>query len=241
MKEELHRTRYLKLPFSFDGDKLKKDLSRISHDEWINHFNVKAYEKRWSCVPLRSVGGRKDHIVSMPQGNFEDTDILDRCPYFRELIDTFRCEKTSVRLMSLEAGGIIREHSDPGTCLEDGVVRLHVPIQTDRKVIFTIGGEAVHFSLGDTWYINAHVRHGVRNGSHVSRIHLMLDCVTNPWLEKVLSEAGYVANKKPQYGDANITDENVHQVIKQLKSMGTKTADELAEKLLAKTGQPVET
>ncbi|MDH3974210.1 MAG: aspartyl/asparaginyl beta-hydroxylase domain-containing protein [Deltaproteobacteria bacterium] len=236
-EEDLQRTKFLKLPFSFDRDKLEEDLSRIADDEWINHFNVKACEKRWCCVPLRSVEGKKDHIVSSPHETFEDTEILDRCPYFREVIDSFNCEKTSVRLMSLEAGGIIKEHSDGDTSLEDGMVRLHIPIQTDPEVIFTIGGEKIHFSRGDTWYINAHVRHGVQNKSNLRRIHLMLDCPTNPWLEKVFKEAGYMANKKPKYGDPGVTDENVREVIRQLKSMGTKAGDELAEKLTAKMGR----
>ena len=57
------KTKYFKLPFSFDINRLNDDLNEILDDEWISHFNRRAYEKKWSCVPLRSVDGRIDHIV----------------------------------------------------------------------------------------------------------------------------------------------------------------------------------
>lgn len=227
-------SRYLKLPFSFDLAQLRRELACASAaSQWISHFNTGAYEKNWSCIPLRSVDGRLDHIMPLENSSFQDTAILAQCPYFREVIARFECEKTSVRLMSLEAGGVIREHRDDGASLDDGITRLHIPIQTSPHVLFRIDGEEVHFSAGDTWYLNAAFRHGVENRSPVARVHLMLDCVTNPWLEQMFEAAGGVLREKPPYGDPAIHDGNVLEVIASLRAGGQGAGMCLAEQLEA--------
>ncbi|MGE5467319.1 MAG: aspartyl/asparaginyl beta-hydroxylase domain-containing protein [Ignavibacteria bacterium] len=227
----MYATKALRLPLNFDVARLEQDLDRIEADEWVDHFNTAAYERRWSCVPLRSIGGRADHIVSTDGPGYEDTPILARCPYFREVIDSFRCDKTSVRLMALEAGGIIKEHVDFGTCFEDGIVRLHVPIRTTPEVVFIVEGEEIHFDAGATWYLNAGARHGVRNGSGIRRVHLMLDCISNAWLESMLGEAGFVTEPPPKYGDRSITDVNVDSVIAALRAMQTTAGAAMADRL----------
>lgn len=228
-----HKTRYLKLPFFFDICRLNKDLEQIRKADWIEHFNTAAYENEWSCVPLRSLNGRPDHILSLPDVHYEDTDILERCPYFQEVINTFECETMSVRLMALGAGSRIKMHTDKGTSFEDGIARLHVPIVTTPDICFTIEDEEVHFSAGHTWYLNADCLHGVNNKSQNPRIHLMLDCIVNPWLEKVFLNAGFVPNAPPKYGDPSINDGNVAAIISSLIAMNSEPAKQLAERLIA--------
>jgi len=224
---------YLKLPFSFDVPRLRQDLAKIPASAWIDHFNAAAYETGWSCVPLRSVGGRTDHIMSVDGATYADTELLATTPYFREVIDAFPCAKTSVRLMALEAGCVIKEHMDPATCCDDGVARFNVPIQTAPEVLFIVAGEPVHFSLGDTWYLNAGARHGVRNDSPRRRVHLMLDCIVNPWLNGVLEAAGLEHRAPAKYEDPSITDANVEAVIASLLAQGGSSARGLAERLNA--------
>lgn len=224
-------SRYLKLPFSFDLQRLQDELLRLEKSEWIRHFNTSAYVNDWLCLPLRSVGGRIDHIIPVNEGVFEDTVLLQACPYLAEVIQFFQCEKTSVRLMSLAAGGEIKEHRDDGTSIEDGITRLHIPITTTPEVLFYIDGEPVHFSAGDTWYLNASCLHGVRNPGNQARVHLMLDCVTNDWLMHAFKEAGWVARAKPKYHDPAINDHNVIDVIAQLRSDGRPVAMALAAQM----------
>ncbi|MDO9271264.1 MAG: aspartyl/asparaginyl beta-hydroxylase domain-containing protein [Methylobacter sp.] len=229
----IHKTRYLKLPFFFDACGLNKDLKKIRKTEWIEHFNAAAYENAWNCVPLRSLNGRQEHILSLSDMHYEDTDILRRCPYFQGVIDTFECEKTSVRLMALGAGSRIKMHTDKGTSFEDGMARLHVPIVTTPDICFTIEDEEVHFSAGFTWYLNANCLHGVNNKSRSPRIHLMLDCIVNPWLEKVFLDAGFIADAPPKYGDPSINDKNVVAIISSLTAMNNEPAKQMAARLIA--------
>jgi len=228
-----YKTRYLKLPFFFDIFRLNEDLAKITKTEWIDHVNTAAYENDWSCVPLRSLDGRADHILSLPDVHYEDTDILGRCPYFQEVINTFKCEKTSVRLMALGAGSRIKMHTDKGTSFEDGMARLHIPVITAPEICFTIEDEDIHFSAGYTWYLNANCLHGVNNESKSSRIHLMLDCIVNPWLEAVFQDAGFEPDDTPKYGDPSINDRNVAGIISGLIAMNTETGRQMAERLAA--------
>lgn len=228
-----HKTRYLKLPFFFDVRRLNEDLAKIRGAEWIAHVNTAAYENDWSCVPLRSLNGRSDHILSLSNVHYENTDILERCPYFQEVINTFECEKTSVRLMALGAGSRIKMHTDKGTSFEDGMARLHVPIITAPDICFTIEDEEVHFSAGNTWYLNANCLHGVNNESKHPRIHLMLDCIVTPWLQNIFQAAGFEPDDEPKYGDSSINDENVAAIISSLIAMNTKVGRQMAERLAA--------
>ncbi len=229
----IQATRYLKLPFEFDVGRMQHELTQVATAEWVSHFNTEAYEKNWHCIPLRSVDGRLDHIMSIADANFQDTAILQRCPYFQEVINRFECEKTSIRLMSLEAGGVIKEHSDQGTSFQDGVTRLHIPVITSPLVTFRIDGEEVHFSAGHTWYLNANCLHGVQNNSALPRVHLMLDCISNPWLEQVFNDAGFIANAKPKYDDPAINDDNVLEIIERLTAIGNPAGMRIADQLRA--------
>lgn len=223
---------YLKLPFSFDVARLRRDLASVETSGWVSHFNTGAYEKHWGCIPLRSVGGLASHIMPV-DGAFQDTPILAQCPYFREVIDSFCCEKTSIRLMSLEPGGVIKEHRDEAASIDDGMTRLHVPVQTCERVMFRIEGEEVHFTAGDTWYLNASCLHGVQNRGTEPRVHLMLDCITNPWLEAVFAAAGGVRRPSPKYPDPSINDHNVLEVIARLRASGHEIGASMADRLQA--------
>ena len=174
----------LKLPFSFDPDRLRSDLAKIQPDEWVPHFNRQVYEGEWSGVALRSVGGKPDQLYPDPTAidAFADTERLDRCPYYREVLSAFSCPLTSVRLLRLKAGSSIRDHRDYRLGYEDGEVRLHVPIVTNSDVAFFVEEQRVPMQEGECWYLNVNLRHRVDNHSKTDRIHLVIDCVVDDWL-----------------------------------------------------------
>ena len=227
----MSQTRYLQLPMTFDIERLQADLAIATQTQWISHFNTSAYENDWSCIPLRSVGGKSDHILPLHGFQFEDTPILKQCDYFQYVLRQFQCEVSSVRLMALAAGAEIKEHRDAGTSLEDGVTRLHIPIQSNPEVLFRIDDELIHFSVGHVWYLNASCLHGVHNAGTTTRIHLMLDCVTNPWLEAMFKSVGWQQPKPSIYADPNINNENVHMVISALRLNGSSASMMIADKL----------
>ena len=180
---------YVKLPFQFDAALLKQDLAQVAEDEWVRHFNQSNYEGNWSVAALRSNGGRTKQIYPDPHSpeNFEDTAILARCPYVREVLQKIECEKESVRFMLLAKGARIKEHKDYFMGFADGVIRLHIPVLTNPQVEFYLNGERVQMHEGELWYLDFSQKHRVENNSDKDRIHLVMDCKVNDWLVKHIS------------------------------------------------------
>lgn len=222
---------WLQLPLSLDVLRMQQESGQFGASDWIAHFNTRAYEQGWSCVPLRSAGGEAGHIIPLDGACYSDTPHLARCPYLREVISSFECETSAVRLMALAPGAVIHAHRDAGTALMDGLTRIHIPIQTSPQVLFSIDGETVHFTAGHAWYMDASCLHAVENRGGTPRIHLVIDCITNTWLEDLFARAGFVPKAPAKYGDPSINDGNVQAVIAQLRDSATPATLAMAERL----------
>ena len=180
----------LRLPFDFDPMGLAGDLAGIGEDEWVPHFNQFDYEGDWSGVALRSTSGQARQLYPDPsKSEYLNTPVLARSPYLRSVLDTFHCPVLAARLLRLAPGSKIREHRDHCLSLEDGEFRVHVPVQTSPEVIFLLAGEPVPLTSGTSWYLNVNHPHSVDNGSSQPRVHLVFDCVVNPWVLKIIAEA----------------------------------------------------
>lgn len=179
----------LKLPFQFDPAALQADLATISADEWVPHFNTSTYEGSWSGVALRSVGGRATQLYPDPtaHGQFADTDVLARCPTFHTVLATLECPLLAARLLRLDPRSHILEHRDYRLGYEDGEVRLHIPVVTHPAVTFFLSGQPVPMQVGECWYLNLNLPHRVDNHSDIARVHLVVDCVVNEWLDSLFA------------------------------------------------------
>ncbi len=179
----------VKFPFQFDAALLRADLEQVAPDEWIKHFNQQYYEGNWSVVALRSNGGKTKQIYPDPHSteDFEDTEILARCPYVRKVLDTIECDKEAVRFMLLGAGARIREHRDYFMGFDHGVVRLHIPVVTNEFVEFYLDNQLIKMREGELWYLDFYQKHRVENNSPADRIHLVIDCKLNGWLSEFIN------------------------------------------------------
>jgi len=185
----------LKLPLTFDVEGLEADFDRIRSEEWIVHFNDRYYEGEWSGVSLRAIGGASNTIYPDPAKaeSYADTPLLAQCPSIREAIATLECPVRSARLLKLGAGARILEHSDNNLSLEDGEIRLHVPIITSPLVDFYLNGERIEMKPGECWYINANLPHRVDNHSDTARVHLVIDCKVDDWMRLLVESASTTA------------------------------------------------
>lgn len=227
-------TAFLQLPFVYQADLLLADYQRLQSARWLAHYNQQAHQGDWTCLPLRAAAGQIDNIYADNGDAYADTEWLKLCPYFSEILQQLACEKIAVRLMSLAAGARILPHRDPGGGFEDGVARLHIPIVTDPAIEFVIDGMAIHFSAAKCWYMNANCLHEVNNPSAINRVHLVIDCIPNPWLREVFSKAGWRENTPAYYGDPNINEHNIEQVIAALLQRGDSCSNQLAQDLQAR-------
>lgn len=179
----------LKLPFTFDSGKLKTDLEKFSESDWTPHFNQDYYEGDWSGIPLRAA--KNSHLAIYPDPaaeGFEDTALMARCEYIPEVLKNFECELETVRFLRLGAGAKILEHRDYMLGFENGVARVHIPVQTNPQVEFRLGGEVLQMREGEAWYLNFNLPHSVDNNGTKTRVHLVVDCLVNDWMREIFSE-----------------------------------------------------
>ena len=80
-------------------------------------------------------------------------------------------------LVRLEAGGEITAHQDKNFSLAHSH-RMHIPVVTNEKVLFTVGSEIINMQEGEVFEINNRRVHSVRNDGKDGRVHLILDWVT---------------------------------------------------------------
>ena len=177
-----------KLPLAFSSESLKADLKQILLEEWVAHFNKGYYEGEWKGLALRSTTGRANQLYRPQDDTREatDTPILARCHYFQEVLVSFKCPIRAARLLSLSPGSKIREHEDYFLGIEYGLIRIHIPITTDSCVEFIVGNQNLVMEEGETWYLDLSLPHRVSNNSNKDRIHLVIDCSVNDWLEAMI-------------------------------------------------------
>ena len=176
----------LRLPLHFDPEALQRDLTALSTVDWISHFVRQNYDGDWSAIPLRGLAG-ETHPIRMIYSDpirtdYVDTPFLQACPYFQTVLAAFDCPLTSVRLMKLTPGSVIKEHSDHDLAAEDGKARIHVPITSNRDVEFKVNGAPVPLALGEAWYLRLSDPHTVANRGETDRVHLVIDARMNDWL-----------------------------------------------------------
>lgn len=187
----------LQLLFQFDAQRLQTDLRQVKLDDWIKHYRQEHYEGNWAIAPLRSVAGHAKVIYAVPNPGqpdfYKNTSILENCPYFQAVLQSFQCPINAARLMSLEPGAEILEHSDDMGTDENVEMRIHIPVQTNSDVQFYMNGELVKMLPGEVWWGDFSLPHKVKNHGTESRIHLVLDCIPNGWLREELKKAGEVS------------------------------------------------
>jgi hypothetical protein len=173
-----------RLPLEFDPECLAKELTFVGPDEWASHSVKIHYDEGWGGAALRSGTGRTDDLDPARGGldAYRDTAILERCPYFREVLAAFRCRLARVRLLKLEVGTVVHEHVDEGMGRLGNQLRVHIPVVTNPDVEFYSDGKRVFMQPGECWFLDASFPHRLYNGGSEDRVHLVLDCVVDDWL-----------------------------------------------------------
>jgi aspartyl/asparaginyl beta-hydroxylase (cupin superfamily) len=97
--------------------------------------------------------------------------------------------------MKLAAGKSLRKHNDSiDQDIENKkIIRLHVPIRTNKDVIFTIYesdedklGQKLNLKTGRYYFLDVTKPHSVSNNSKIDRYHLVVDCFVNDDLNAIL-------------------------------------------------------
>jgi hypothetical protein len=216
---------------------LSRDLSVCENEKWKDHFNTRDYSGDWNSIALYSATGGQNDILTESASGFKPTKLLAGSPYFSEVLDGFKFEKESVRLLRLAPGSIIHEHRDLKLAYEHGIFRLHIPLRTSEDIDFIVGGERIEMKAGECWYANFDLPHSVRNDSGQERIHLVIDGKRNLWTDELFRSAGYDFEAEEKQKRSQYDAHTIGQMIEGLKNMKTETAMKMVADLLEQKKQ----
>jgi len=216
---------------TFDTRLLEADLAIALEQNWHNHYNASDYSGDWKIIALRSENGNESSITAKDSNNYQDTELLSHCLYFKQILEGFQCEKQAVRLMQLAPQSKIKTHRDYSLGYADGIFRIHIPIRTNSGVSFVVDGHHIPMKEGECWYANFNLPHSVENMGELSRIHLVIDCIRNAWSDDVFAAAGFDLSDPD---GIPIRTEDIPKIIAQLEMMDTDASRGIIEELKAK-------
>jgi hypothetical protein len=177
-------------PFKFDVEKMRADVATLEKEGWLTHYDP-TLSRKWRAILLVSkhgdTTGPESQRPSWDFTEFKRTPYVEKLPYFKYILDSFVCPQGRVRILKLAPGAGIDMHRDINAevgCLAFNQVRLHVPIHTNDKVTFFVGGEKIKMQPGRFYYVNFSKKHYVRNDGDTDRLHLVMDLKVNDWLRK---------------------------------------------------------
>lgn len=179
-----------RFPLKLDLKRMQEELRLLEDETWLSHYDL-ALADGWTTIPLVSHDGsardaRSQYVGTW--GQYKETQYLEKLPYFKEVLRTFKCPHGRIRIMKLMPGTIIKTHRDTFDEVSDfafGQVRLHIPVVTNDKVIFTVGGRNYKLEAGRLYYVNFSKKHYVRNDGTEARTHLVLDLQCNDFLRSI--------------------------------------------------------
>ncbi|MEQ8909377.1 MAG: aspartyl/asparaginyl beta-hydroxylase domain-containing protein [Vicingaceae bacterium] len=183
----------VQLNLNFKVEKLIEEVNKLEINSFL-YYNV---------ITLRGPAHLVDPNLPPPPAaedfadgswtDWKNTADLEKSPYLKEIVDFFdqHSKVTLVRLLRLEAGETVKEHTDPtlGLEVEKSVIRLTIPIISPEEVEFYLNQSIVHMKPGECWYLKLTDPHKVINKSSSERVNLTLDMRPNDWLKKLIAES----------------------------------------------------
>jgi hypothetical protein len=163
--------------FKYDIKNINELLSKIDASLWdINDLRQRMFavhNKTKSIVYVWS--DFSDETYDNVQVLIPSTDGLHQEVWkiAHEILNRYKEGKiTKLMLAKLNSNSDIPEHMDMGNLTK--IHRIHLPIKTNKKCIFSINGNAYNFEEGEVIEINNQRPHAVQNGEE-ERIHLICD------------------------------------------------------------------
>ena len=188
-----------------------KDLSALSdyldHAEFQLLTQIAPYKNNniWTALSVHGYGVNPSDIYKPGfarndkkiDSKLQWTSLLNKSIIepIREIIARLPCKFERIRLMKLAAGKSLRKHNDniDPDIENKKIVRIHIPIRTNSKVVFTIytndedeRGETFNLEVGRFYYLDVTKPHSVSNNSSIDRYHLVVDCYVNEELKAIL-------------------------------------------------------
>jgi len=215
---------FYRLPFKFDTQRLKEELSLYNENEWRAHPS--GFVGNSAMILISSNGGQNDDM-QMPM---LPTDRLQRAPYLQQVLASFNTVIGRSRLMRLAGQSTVKEHSDINYYWRKRV-RIHIPIITHPDIRFHCDEEDVHMSEGESWVFDNWRRHKVINPTDITRVHLVADTVgTTEFWDMLRNPYKPVSDEKFIAYDAN---KKTPLILERYEQSGPMSPGEMEAELIA--------
>jgi len=173
---------FVKLPIQFDVATLEREVRALPPSSWVPHPDKFPGNE---AVRLVTVNGQATDNFEGPMRPAAD---LEQLPYVRQVMGAIGGVWSRSRLMGLGPGAQVPVHVDARYHWRTHL-RIHIPIITNPKVLFTCGDETIHMAAGECWLFDSFRWHRVENNWTERRVHLVLDTVMTPQLRTLVDAA----------------------------------------------------
>jgi Aspartyl/Asparaginyl beta-hydroxylase len=120
----------------------------------------------WTGICVLSPG-KTNHLASLPK--------------LTAFIEQFGRENVlGINYFNLAPHSVLHRHRDMNGNLLFGVMRLHLPIQTNPQAIMEVQKKPYHLPLNTLWALDTSGLHALENRSELNRIHLVVDVKYGP-------------------------------------------------------------
>jgi Aspartyl/Asparaginyl beta-hydroxylase len=169
----------IRIPFTFDTELLNRDLAKSERFEYSTH-PLRYHDGSWRTINLVYSGGSATYTHEGAFGYGDEaprpTPVLNECPYFREVIETFGAPVKMARLSALPPGGRIHRHYDPIESIDFDCLRVHIPIRSDPDLVrFYLAFRRRRWRSGEAWYGDFTFPHSVHNRADFTRVNMIVD------------------------------------------------------------------
>jgi hypothetical protein len=169
---------FVELPIRVNKTLLREELKALlqAGHKWVR---PEASNQAQGVVSehLKLALGEHDDLL----GPFNDMHgRLQASPYIRSVLASFGSVIGNVGFMRLPASGQVEYHFDTSSYWLNRV-RVHIPVTTNKKTIFSCGqmGEEypLHMKPGRIYLFDNHLGHKVENNGKSARVHLTVDLI----------------------------------------------------------------
>lgn len=180
----------VKLPLTFDVAKMQAEIESLNLHDFTYYDSIPLRAPAHVMDPSRPFPPPADDYADGSWTEWLDSKILQSTPYLLSIIDHFRehTKVTLVRILRLEPGAIVKEHTDPtlGLQIERSVIRLTIPVSVNEKVDFFLNNNPVPMQPGECWYLRLTDPHKVDNAGDTVRTNITLDMIPNEWVTSLI-------------------------------------------------------
>ena len=164
-----------------DFESIKVETNKILNDhELLSHPGN--HDGGWNGISLIAYGGDPNNTAVKDQKPTE-TFLLEKCPSIKKLLYSLPGKKHRVRFLEVKPGKKVFWHFDNGETIDNfdysKNARFHMPIYTNKNVLFKISHEKLEWEEGKIYYGDFSFPHTIHNKSNENRVHLIIDLQIN--------------------------------------------------------------